>query len=158
MEKYSLSNMSEITAKEVGINIKRLRKQAGYEQTKLAAFADLHSAQIAHYERGARMPTVQNLVKIAEALSCSIQYLIYGKMYDIGLDLRGIDSEAQYLLRQLADKFRTDKEAKKQDPNRKFYNPWTEEIEPKETEFERIDRWNHENLYLRYSTYYKRSI
>lgn len=100
--------MCEVTATQVGANIRRLRKQVGYEQTKLAAFANLHPAQIAHYERGDRMPTIQNLVKIAYALRYSVQYLIFGEEYDPGLDLRDIDPEAQYILRQLANKFRAD--------------------------------------------------
>ena len=121
--------MSEITAAQVGANIKYIRKQANCNQAELAKLADLHATQIAHYERGHRMPTVQNLIKIAEALRCSIQHLIYGKTYDSGLDLRGLDQGVQCLLRQLVrrlSKIRTQKEF--QDS---FVNS--------------IDQWNYEN-------------
>ena len=63
--------MSEITAAQVSANIKCIRKQSNLKQAELAKLADLHTTQIAHYECGLRMPTVQNLVKIASALGCS---------------------------------------------------------------------------------------
>lgn len=60
----------------VGKNIARVRKEKGWSQEQLAFESALHRTYISGIERGIRNPTIANLEKIAEALSCSIELLV----------------------------------------------------------------------------------
>lgn len=59
----------------IGQNIRYYRKQRGYSQKKLAEMADLNDKLIGFYETGKRIPTVINLVAIAEALEVTMDQL-----------------------------------------------------------------------------------
>lgn len=59
----------------IGQNIRYYRKQRGYSQEKLAEMADLNDKLIGFYETGKRIPTVINLVAIAEALEVTMDQL-----------------------------------------------------------------------------------
>jgi len=54
-----------------GENLTRHRKQAGISQEELGIRASLHRTQIGILERGARLPRIDTLVKLAGALSIS---------------------------------------------------------------------------------------
>lgn len=62
--------------KSVGLNIKRIRVNAGLSQEKLAALADLHRAYIGQIERGEKNIGLKNLEKIANALDVSVRVLL----------------------------------------------------------------------------------
>ena len=61
--------------RSIGQNIRYYRKQRGYSQEKLAEMADLNDKLIGFYETGKRIPTVINLVAIAEALEVTMDQL-----------------------------------------------------------------------------------
>ncbi len=55
--------------KQLGQKIKELRLKAGYSQEELAAKAGLHRTYMSDVERGERNVSVENIEKIAKALS-----------------------------------------------------------------------------------------
>jgi len=54
--------------RQVGLNVKRFRRQKGWSQEELAFECELHRTYISGVERGVRNPTVLALKKIATAL------------------------------------------------------------------------------------------
>ena len=88
---------SRICTKRISLKMTMLdvRKETGIQQSQLSM-----------YENNVQIPNLQNLSKIAICLCVSIQYLIYGKEYDKGLDLRGLTESQTNLLCNLAKEFR----------------------------------------------------
>ena len=56
--------------------LKELRKQAHLTQVELAKRLGIGQSSYADWERGKKKPTQENLVKIAQVLSVSIDYLV----------------------------------------------------------------------------------
>ncbi len=54
--------------KQVGLNVKRLRREKGWSQEDLADECGLHRTYISGVERGIRNPTVLVIEKIARTL------------------------------------------------------------------------------------------
>jgi transcriptional regulator with XRE-family HTH domain len=59
-------------------NLKRERKRAGISQEQLGFLSSLHRTEIGMLERGARLPRIDTLVKLASALECGYAALLYG--------------------------------------------------------------------------------
>ena len=59
-----------------GERLAECRKQSGIEQQELAIRANVPAPSISHYERGHRKPSIENLVRLADALSVSIDFLL----------------------------------------------------------------------------------
>jgi len=59
-------------------NLRRVRRRSGLSQEALAARAELHRTQIGLLERGARMPRIDTVIKLAVALDCNPADLIAG--------------------------------------------------------------------------------
>jgi len=57
-------------------NLKRLRVEAGLSQEELAARAGLHRTYVGSVERGERNISIDNIEKLAEALSCQVSSLL----------------------------------------------------------------------------------
>jgi transcriptional regulator with XRE-family HTH domain len=56
-------------------NIREERERQGMTQSDLAKACGLQPAAINHFERGRRVPSVKNLIKIARALYVSLDEL-----------------------------------------------------------------------------------
>ncbi len=56
----------------IGENIKRIRKEKGYFQKQLAEKLGTTPQNLAQYENGKRIPKIETLIKIAEALDCEV--------------------------------------------------------------------------------------
>ena len=54
--------------RQVGLNVKRFRRQKGWSQEEFAFECELHRTYISGVERGVRNPTVLVLKKMATAL------------------------------------------------------------------------------------------
>jgi transcriptional regulator with XRE-family HTH domain len=54
--------------REVGLNIRKIRRERGLSQEKLAGLADVHRAYVGQIERGEKNIGLINLEKIAKAL------------------------------------------------------------------------------------------
>ena len=65
-------------AQRFGANLVRSRKQAGLSQEQLGLRADLHRTEIGLLERGARVPRIDTLVKLAGSLSIDPNSLLDG--------------------------------------------------------------------------------
>ena len=61
---------------EVGIRLKELLFQRRMRQRELADATGITQAVISHYMGGTRMPILTNLVKIADVLNVSTDYLL----------------------------------------------------------------------------------
>ena len=61
---------------EFSERLKKLRKQAGLTQVELAGKLGIVQSSYADWERGKKKPTQANLVKIAQILNVSVDYLV----------------------------------------------------------------------------------
>ncbi|RKZ37793.1 MAG: XRE family transcriptional regulator [Gammaproteobacteria bacterium] len=68
--------MSNTPEKHLGQKIRFLRKQMGYSQEKFADVCGLHRTYIGSIERGERNVSLQNIVKIAQALKITPSELL----------------------------------------------------------------------------------
>ena len=62
--------------RQVGRNLKRIRKEKGWSQEVLAFESGLHRTYISGIERGARNPTVIILARLAETLNVAVSALV----------------------------------------------------------------------------------
>jgi transcriptional regulator with XRE-family HTH domain len=56
--------------------LKDLRERRGLTQSELGALADMAAASVSHFETGQRLPSLDSLVKLADALEVSIDTLL----------------------------------------------------------------------------------
>lgn len=85
---------------EFSERLKDLRKQAGLTQVDVAEKLGISQPAYASWERGVKKPTQENLVKIAQILNVSVDYLV-GNLKDKTDD---IDlSEVEILFRTTSD-------------------------------------------------------
>ena len=61
---------------EFSERLKSLRKQAGFTQVDVASKLGISQQAYASWERGVKKPTQDNLVKIAQILNVSVDYLV----------------------------------------------------------------------------------
>ncbi len=57
--------------RQFGMNVRRMRREAGYSQEALADLAQVARSYMSDVERGARNPTLQVVERIAAALNVS---------------------------------------------------------------------------------------
>ena len=70
-----------------GENLKSIRQLCHLTQNKLASMAGLSATAITKYEKGQRLPSAENLSKIASALNLSGDTLLNGTVQDCKLEL-----------------------------------------------------------------------
>ena len=64
------------TAKKLGENIRRIRKEKGMTQIELCQKLEVDRAYMSNVENGNKNPTLATIEKIAKALSVSLNELI----------------------------------------------------------------------------------
>lgn len=69
--------------REIGNRIRAEREYLGLTREKFAEIVDLSSFYIGQIERGDRTMSLDTLLKIADSLKLSIDYIVRGKSYDI---------------------------------------------------------------------------
>ena len=67
--------------RQIGGRIRQTRINRGLSQSELAAQVGVSEQCISYIERGAREPYILNLLKIAQKLSCSTDYLLRGNVH-----------------------------------------------------------------------------
>lgn len=70
--------MENLNYKEIGKRIKIKRKEAKISQEKLSELADISISFMFKIEGGYSKPSLYTISKIATALNCSLDYLIFG--------------------------------------------------------------------------------
>ena len=60
----------------MGENLKKARKSRNMTQKELAGIVQVNSVNICYFENGYKIPSVATLVRIADTLNCSIDYLL----------------------------------------------------------------------------------
>ena len=68
----------QAVAAQFGRNLAEARGWEGLSQTQLAQRIDRHQADIARWERGERIPRLDYVVKLAEAVGLPVRDLLYG--------------------------------------------------------------------------------
>jgi len=61
----------------LGDRIKRLRQERNWSQAQLAQRLNLHQKQVSGYERNVHVPSVDVLIRLAELLNVSLDYLAF---------------------------------------------------------------------------------
>ena len=84
----------------LGKRIKGLREANGYRQEDLARLTDIGRSSIGAYEIGSESPTYANLIRIAQVLNVSTDYLLGYENEDY-LDLSGIDEKKRESIYEL---------------------------------------------------------
>ena len=80
--------------------LRELRERRGFTQAELGARADMAAASISHFETGQRVPSLDSLVKLADALEVSVDTLLGRAPVDARVDpifLRASRADAQTL-------------------------------------------------------------
>ncbi len=100
----------------IGENIKRIRKEKGYSQKQLAEKLVTTPQNLAQYENGKRIPKIETIQKIANALDCDVSDIReYDGSIRININSERIkqDIEAEELIKQASGKSLTEFEQKK---------------------------------------------
>lgn len=58
------------------MKLEMIRKQKGIKQQEIADATGVSISAVSHWESGRYKPSVENLIKIAEVLQCSIDELL----------------------------------------------------------------------------------
>lgn len=66
------------TRKSFGERLKRLRKRKGWTQKELSAKVEIGFSQFNKYEMGLHIPQLEKLIRLAELLDTSLDYLLTG--------------------------------------------------------------------------------
>lgn len=70
-------DVNELDYEKIGMRIREARKARNWNQSELAYYAGLkNSAHISHLENGQKKPTLATIVKIANAMSVSVDWLL----------------------------------------------------------------------------------
>ena len=68
--------MTDLDFKAIGLKIKERRKQLGETQEHIANMLEVNPSHVSNIECGRANPSLTALVKIANALKCSVDYFI----------------------------------------------------------------------------------
>lgn len=61
----------------LGMRIRKARKERHVTQEQLGEICELSTAHIGHIERGTRIPSLDTLFRISQALDVSMDYLVF---------------------------------------------------------------------------------
>lgn len=63
------------------VGLKKIRKQKGYNQLKVAMDLSVSRESLSYYENGKRSPDIQMLLLLSDYFNVSIDYLIRGEEF-----------------------------------------------------------------------------
>lgn len=109
-----LAMQNEDFRKAFGARLKALRKQKRWSQKVLAAKVDIRFQQLNKYESGLNLPPAAMLIKLADALATTVDYLLTGnpveetpfgnaRLFRRFQAVEGFDSEDQEAIIKLID-------------------------------------------------------
>jgi len=79
IEDLRLTMQDKGILREFGTRVKALRKQRRWTQKELASKVGVRSAQLNKYECGYHAPPVDRLIRLAELLDTTVDYLLSGE-------------------------------------------------------------------------------
>ena len=71
-----MTQTKKTSAVEFGRRLREMRKKRGLEQASLAELSGVQSSSISNFEHGKRKPSLDTIVRLAEVLMVSIDYLV----------------------------------------------------------------------------------
>lgn len=80
-------------------NLRRLRKAKGLTQKELGEMCDVSESMIGLIENGNRKPSYELLLKLGEALDCSVSTLMEGKVEPAPNNGDGLTEAQRYLIK-----------------------------------------------------------
>lgn len=84
--------MELFNMKKIGLKIKNAREKAGFSQSLLADYLEIHQSLVARYEKGERPISMDSLSRLTNLFRCSLDYFIIDENNDMpleGIALRG---------------------------------------------------------------------
>lgn len=93
----------------IGERIKHRREELKYSQSDLAKMTGISPAAISQYESGTRFPSTHVLVKLADALKVTTEYIL-GKKEDLDIEDMLKDESVLALFRDYKNLTKEDKE------------------------------------------------
>ncbi|AJE03656.1 MULTISPECIES: helix-turn-helix domain-containing protein [Geobacter] len=87
-----------ITSKEIGLAIRRRRKELGISQERLAEILEVSYQQIQRYENGTNKLNIENIQVIARALSVPITFFLRTDIQAMGASTASLPSDEKTLL------------------------------------------------------------
>ena len=88
--------------RNVGEQLKKCRKKCGYSQQEMSRLLDMAINSYGSYERNNSIPSTEKLVKLAEILHTSVQYIVTGK--ELSLEFQENVTPFPQRLRELREK------------------------------------------------------
>jgi transcriptional regulator with XRE-family HTH domain len=73
---YTMDMKKEIPITEFGSKLREIRREKGFTQAQLAEISDISTRMITHYEGYAKMPPLDKVKRLAEALGVTSDELI----------------------------------------------------------------------------------
>ena len=70
------AELHHVQRHDLGLNLQRLRREAGLPQEELADRSRVHQTYLSGVERGVRNPTVTVLQRIAQALGLDVEDMV----------------------------------------------------------------------------------
>ena len=84
-------------------NLEKARRDSGLSIKEVAAIIGVSSSAVSQWEKGTKKPRRENLLQLAEALNCSVNFLMGINEIDPAIQTESeIDSELSYLLSDLS--------------------------------------------------------
>lgn len=71
--------MKKFKIDKLGKHLLVKREQRGYSQEELGELSGIANTMICRFEKGRSRPNIENLVRLAEALNCTTDYLLGAK-------------------------------------------------------------------------------
>jgi len=103
---------------DFGNRLKQLRTEKGFSKIELSELAQVHHVQIGRYENKGAMPSTDVLVKLANALETSTEFLLNGTKEDLANEMlmdkellnqfksiEKLPEEKKYIIKELIDAF-----------------------------------------------------
>ena len=90
----------------LAVNLKNLRERRGLTQAQLGARAGMGAASVSHFETGQRAPSLESLVRLADALNVSVDALLGRVRHDAHVHIDPIFLQASTASAQTLDTIR----------------------------------------------------
>ena len=79
-----MSSRVEQGVKDLPRNLRQLREMRGLTQAELGSRADMGAASVSHFETGQRIPSLESVIRLADALNVSVDALLGRERVEAG--------------------------------------------------------------------------